>query len=146
MFQSTLLCYSLTSASEFKWHGKVYGHMVVLMDTLRATMKQFEEAIPLCFMHPHWSTLRSLWLKALNSCNNTTRFVTVLGLFQCNIKPVLFNSVWNDSLGKSLSLYFLLSLFASALPAYYIIWEDRIHVSQSIGRTLSLKQITVQSS
>lgn len=90
---------SLTSVSDFKWHGAVYGSPAVILNTLRVTLKEFEEAIPLCFLHPQWTNYRAAWLKAIMSCVRFEHFAFTLGVLQSNIKPVLFNSVWNDSLG-----------------------------------------------
>ena len=79
----------------------MYGPPNVLMNTLKATMQHFEESLPMCFLHPHWAMHRSKWLKAVNGCDTVEKFAYVLALLEANIKPVLFNPAWHDSLGET---------------------------------------------
>lgn len=50
--------FSLTTASEFKWNGSIYGSRSVTVCTLRLTIIQLENSVPGPFMHPNWASHR----------------------------------------------------------------------------------------
>lgn len=50
--------FSLTTASEFKWNGSIYGSRSLTVATLRLTIVQLETNIPGPFMHPNWASHR----------------------------------------------------------------------------------------
>lgn len=53
--------FSLTTASEFKWNGSIYGSRSLTVATLRLTIIQLETNIPAPFMHPNWASHRYNW-------------------------------------------------------------------------------------
>lgn len=53
--------FSLTTASEFKWNGSIYGSRSLTISTLRLTIIQLETNIPGPFMHPNWASHRYTW-------------------------------------------------------------------------------------
>lgn len=50
--------FSLTTASEFKWNGSIYGSRSLTVSTLRLTITQLETSVPGPFMHPNWASHR----------------------------------------------------------------------------------------
>lgn len=50
--------FSLTTASEFKWNGSIYGSRALTVSTLRLTIMQLENSVPSPFMHPNWASHR----------------------------------------------------------------------------------------
>uniref|UniRef100_A0A8D3DBB4 Nucleosome-remodeling factor subunit BPTF-like n=1 Tax=Scophthalmus maximus TaxID=52904 RepID=A0A8D3DBB4_SCOMX len=50
--------FSLTTASEFKWNGSIYGSRSLTVSTLRLTIIQLETNVPGPFMHPNWASHR----------------------------------------------------------------------------------------
>lgn len=64
-------------------------------------MTALESAVANIFMHTTWeSNTRANWLKALNLCKTPADFALALAILENAIKPVLFNSIWGDNLGK----------------------------------------------
>ncbi|XP_049823872.1 nucleosome-remodeling factor subunit NURF301 isoform X3 [Aethina tumida] len=91
--------FSLTQASEFKWMGAVSGNKTLLMNTLRHTILQLEQAVQSPFMHTNWHQLRKHWLPIINSCQKPKDFAKALIVLQACIKPVVFANVWHEQLG-----------------------------------------------
>uniref|UniRef100_A0A8C6MKM0 Bromodomain PHD finger transcription factor n=1 Tax=Nothobranchius furzeri TaxID=105023 RepID=A0A8C6MKM0_NOTFU len=50
--------FSLTTTSEFKWSGSIYGSRSLTVSTLRLTIIQLETNVPGPFMHPNWASHR----------------------------------------------------------------------------------------
>lgn len=50
--------FSLTTASEFKWNGSIYGSRSLTVSTLRLTIVQLETNMQGPFMHPNWASHR----------------------------------------------------------------------------------------
>lgn len=50
--------FSLTTASEFKWNGSIYGSRSLTVSTLRLNIIQLETNVPGPFMHPNWASHR----------------------------------------------------------------------------------------
>ncbi|XP_035233595.1 nucleosome-remodeling factor subunit BPTF-like isoform X2 [Stegodyphus dumicola] len=92
--------FSLTPASEFKWQGTTHGDRGFTVATLRQAVLQLENNIPAYLLHAYWTIHRSNWLKAVNKCTFPKEFALALSILEAVMKPVLFTSVWNDSLGK----------------------------------------------
>lgn len=93
--------FSLTTASEFKWVGSVNGSRVFLLNTVRQTILQLEQAIQTPFMHPNWHIIRKPWLSAVGACQQPKDFARAMIVLQACIKPVVFANVWHEQLGHS---------------------------------------------
>uniref|UniRef100_A0A674N1F9 Bromodomain PHD finger transcription factor n=1 Tax=Takifugu rubripes TaxID=31033 RepID=A0A674N1F9_TAKRU len=93
--------FSLTTASEFKWNGSIYGSRSLIVSTLRLTIVQLETNIPGPFMHPNWASHRSNWNKAVQMCSKAREFALALAILECAIKPVVMLPVWKESLGHT---------------------------------------------
>ncbi|XP_022247065.1 LOW QUALITY PROTEIN: nucleosome-remodeling factor subunit BPTF-like [Limulus polyphemus] len=93
--------FSLTTLSEFKWNGSIYGSRSLTVSTLRATILQLENSIHSCFFHPNWPIHRNNWIKAVNACSSPSTFSLALSILEMAMKPVLFNPAWNESLGHT---------------------------------------------
>lgn len=93
--------FSLTPASEFKWVGAVSGTRSLLINTLRHTILQLEQQIPLPFMHPNWHLLRKHWLAIVGNCQHPKDFARALVVLQACIKLVVFATVWHEQLGHT---------------------------------------------
>ncbi|CAL1273148.1 unnamed protein product [Larinioides sclopetarius] len=91
--------FSLTAASEFKWQGSTHGDRGFTVATLRQAFLQLENNIPAYLLHAYWTIHRSNWLKAVNKCTAAPDFAFALNILEACMKPVLFTTVWNDSLG-----------------------------------------------
>lgn len=91
--------FSLTTASEFKWHGAVTGSRAILVNTLRQTMLQLESNVPASLMHTNWHLLRKPWMLAVTSSVLPWEFSRALVVLETCIKPVVYNPVWNEYLG-----------------------------------------------
>ncbi|XP_054724441.1 nucleosome-remodeling factor subunit BPTF-like [Uloborus diversus] len=91
--------FSLTMASEFKWQGTTHGDRSFTVATLRQAILQLENNIPAYLLHAYWTIHRSNWLKAVNKCTFPKEFALALSILEAVMKPVLFTTVWNDSLG-----------------------------------------------
>lgn len=102
--------FSLTPASEFKWQGTTYGDRSFAVATLRQAILQLENNIPAYLLHAYWTIHRSNWLKAVNKCTFPKEFSLALNILVAVMKPVLFTTVWNDSLGKLLLYKFTLKI------------------------------------
>ena len=92
--------FSLTPLSEFKWNGSLYGNRILTISTLRLSITQLESNLPTPFLHPNWAIHRQNWQKAVHMCQNPQDFALALAILEACIKPVLFNPVWTESLGK----------------------------------------------
>ncbi|KRT79741.1 PHD finger motif containing protein [Oryctes borbonicus] len=93
--------FSLTTASEFKWVGGITGSKSLLLNTLRQTIIQLEQAVPSPFMHPNWQLIRKNWLNVIGACQNPKDFAKALIVLQACIKPVVFANVWHEQLGHT---------------------------------------------
>lgn len=93
--------FSLTQASEFKWNGILNGNRNSVIATLRSTLIALDQAVSSPFMHPHWSTLRKLWLQAVASCNKPTDFAKVLIIFQICSKNCIYVNAWHEQLAHT---------------------------------------------
>lgn len=91
--------FSLTTASEFKWIGGVSGNKTLLLNTVRQTILQLEQAIQSPFMHPNWPLIRKHWLNAVSACQHPKDLARTLIVLQACIKPVVFANVWHEQLG-----------------------------------------------
>ena len=92
--------FSLTPLSEFKWNGSLYGNQAMTVATLRQSISQLETNIPSPFLHPHWMLHRQNWIKAVQMCHSAQDFGLALAIMEACMKPVLFNPVWHEALGK----------------------------------------------
>ena len=93
--------FSLTSASELKWNGMVFGTRSVFVTTLRQTILQLESQYSVPFLHQNWPLHRPNWLKAVNMCSNAKDFALALCILESSMKPVLFNPSWLEALGMT---------------------------------------------
>ncbi|XP_067334267.1 nucleosome-remodeling factor subunit BPTF-like isoform X4 [Channa argus] len=93
--------FSLTTASEFKWNGSIYGSRSLTVSTLRLTIIQLETNVPGPFMHPNWASHRTNWNKAVQMCSKAREFALALAILECAIKPVVMLPVWKESLGHT---------------------------------------------
>ncbi|XP_077589921.1 nucleosome-remodeling factor subunit BPTF [Stigmatopora nigra] len=93
--------FSLTTASEFKWNGSIYGSRGPTINTLRFNIIQLESNVPTPFMHPNWAAHRSNWNKAVQMCSKAREFALALAILECAIKPVVMLPVWKESLGHT---------------------------------------------
>lgn len=91
--------FSLTTASEFKWVGGVSGNKTLLLNTVRQTILQLEQAVQAPFMHPNWPLIRKHWLNAVSACQHPKDLARTLIVLQACIKPVVFANVWHEQLG-----------------------------------------------
>lgn len=91
--------FSLTTASEFKWVGAVSGNKTLLLNTVRQTILQLEQAIQSPFMHPNWPLIRKHWLSAVGACQHPRDLARALIVLQACVKPVVFANVWHEQLG-----------------------------------------------
>lgn len=90
--------FSLTEASAFKWGGVLNGNRNSVIATLRQTLTSLEQAIPVPFMHPNWSTLRKLWLQAIPHCNRPSDFAKMLIIHTVCAKNCIFVNAWHEQL------------------------------------------------
>ncbi|UYV79250.1 BPTF [Cordylochernes scorpioides] len=93
--------FSLTTASEFKWHGTMVGTRTFIVTTLRQTVLQLESQLAPPTMHLNWPVHKANWVKAVNMCNSPRDFALALSILEGAMKPVLFNHVWRESLGHT---------------------------------------------
>jgi nucleosome-remodeling factor subunit BPTF len=93
--------FSLTSASEFKWNGTIYGNKTLCTATLRLSITQLESTIPGPYLHPNWPIHQKNWLSAVHMCQSPQDFGMALAILEASVKPVLFTSVWQEQLGKN---------------------------------------------
>ncbi|XP_077474388.1 nucleosome-remodeling factor subunit BPTF isoform X2 [Stigmatopora argus] len=93
--------FSLTTASEFKWNGSIYGSRGPTINTLRFNIIQLESNVPTPFMHLNWAAHRSNWNKAVQMCSKAREFALALAILECAIKPVVMLPVWKESLGHT---------------------------------------------
>lgn len=102
--------FSLTMHSDLKWnqytcvsHQVVppifYGNQKSLVATLRQALLYLESQLSAPYMHPNWPHNRNNWLKAVSICNAPNEFSLAMFILEASMKPVLFNSAWNESLG-----------------------------------------------
>lgn len=82
----------------------ISGGRSQLVNSLRQSVLQLENSIPLAFMHVNWSQLRKLWITAVNACNTPRDFARAMIALHACIKPVVFASVWHEQLGKTITL------------------------------------------
>lgn len=109
--------FSMTAAGEFKWSGSVYGLRALCVSTLRQTIIHLESCVPSSFLHHNWPLHRENWIKAVNMCTVASDFALALGILEASIKPVLFNHVWHDSLGRfHFLLYVMTNLINTLKP------------------------------
>ena len=97
-----MFLHSLTPASEFKWNGSIHGNKALTIATLRMSVIQIESNIPTAFMHSNWPGSRQNWIKAVHMCNTPHDFALALAIIETCIKPIVFNHVWHEALGKLL--------------------------------------------
>lgn len=93
--------FSINSLNSFKWFGAINGHLAVLIVTLKTTILKFEAMIPSTFIHPCWSTRKTIWAKTVNQSKDPKELALALSLLETAIKPVLFKTSWNDTVGFS---------------------------------------------
>ncbi|XP_059483006.1 nucleosome-remodeling factor subunit NURF301 isoform X2 [Neocloeon triangulifer] len=93
--------FSLTQASEFKWAGPVNGTRALLINTLRQTMLQVETNMQTAFMHTNWPLLKKQWVASVTASINPKDFAKALIILQACMKPVVFATVWHESLGHT---------------------------------------------
>ena len=98
--------FSLTPLSEFKWNGTTHGNRGLTVSTLRLSIVQLESVIPTPFLPPSWPIHRQNWMKAVHMCNKPEDFALALTIFEACLKPVVFNHVWHESLGKYITIPF----------------------------------------
>ncbi|KAI1286947.1 Nucleosome-remodeling factor subunit [Halotydeus destructor] len=91
--------FNFTLASEFKWQSSLTGIRSSIISTLRQTIASLEGQLSAPFMHPNWLLHRQNWLKAVNMCSNAKDFALALCILESSMKPVLFNTAWNEALG-----------------------------------------------
>ncbi|XP_066291354.1 nucleosome-remodeling factor subunit BPTF-like isoform X2 [Branchiostoma lanceolatum] len=91
--------FCLNTQQEFKWQGTVHGNKALTVSTLRLTLVHLENAIPKPFLHPHWATFRTNWIKAVHMCTAPKEFALALSIFESVVKPCVLLNVWRDSLG-----------------------------------------------
>ena len=91
--------FSLTGQGEFKWIGPTFGLKLVILQTIRTTLLHLHSQLPATFMHPNWATMRRSWISAVNSCVTPHDLGRVLTVLAACIRPVVFTSVWQESLG-----------------------------------------------
>lgn len=93
--------FSLTTASDFKWHGVLNGTQNSIILCLRQTLLALEQAISSPFMHVNWSSLRKLWVSAVANCSKPKDFARVLAVLQACFKGSIFANVWHEQLGHT---------------------------------------------
>ncbi|XP_078692537.1 nucleosome-remodeling factor subunit BPTF-like isoform X2 [Branchiostoma floridae x Branchiostoma belcheri] len=91
--------FCLNTQQEFKWQGTVHGNKALTVSTLRLTLVHLENSIPKPFLHPHWATFRTNWIKAVHMCTAPKEFALALSIFESVVKPCVLLNVWRDSLG-----------------------------------------------
>ncbi|XP_027204366.2 nucleosome-remodeling factor subunit NURF301 E(bx) [Dermatophagoides pteronyssinus] len=102
--------FSLTPMSDLKWASynqvvtaapvtTAHGPKPMLINTLRQALLQFELNFINPFMHPNWKRHRDNWIKAVKICSEPREFGLALYILESSMKPVLFNSSFNDLLG-----------------------------------------------
>ena len=92
--------FSLTPLSDFKWNGAMYGTRQLTVTTLRQSITQLESSIPGPFLHSNWPANRQNWVKAVHMCQTPKDFALAISILEACMKPVLFNPVWHESLGR----------------------------------------------
>ncbi|XP_065312784.1 nucleosome-remodeling factor subunit NURF301-like isoform X2 [Gordionus sp. m RMFG-2023] len=90
-----------SSAQEFKWQGLQYTTPSQLIIVLRNTMIHVENKISPAFMHGSWKIYKDKWVKAIQMCTQVKDFAFALAIFECAIRPAVFNNVWHDALGHT---------------------------------------------
>lgn len=91
--------FSLTGAGEFKWCGSTFGNKTTMLQTIRSTLLQLHSQILATFMHPNWNLMRKPWIAAVNACVSPRDLGRALSVLAACIRPVVFNSAWQESLG-----------------------------------------------
>lgn len=84
---------------EFKICGEIFGPKDIILNTLRCSIVNIENNIPISFMHPIWPLQRSTWIRAVHMASTPVEFGAVLIFLESLIKPVCFIPVWQDALG-----------------------------------------------
>jgi len=84
---------------EFKICGEIFGPKDVILNTLRCSIVNIENNIPISFMHPIWPLQRSTWIRAVHMATTPVEFGAALIFLESLIKPVCFIPVWQDALG-----------------------------------------------
>lgn len=97
--------FSLTPLSEFVWSGVIYGQSRQTVDAVKRMLLKMEATIDQCFFHPNWCLNSGRWQKAVGLCSTAAEFALALMILEACMKPLLFNSVWHESLGKLLSAF-----------------------------------------
>lgn len=93
--------FSMNSVNSFKWQGAIDGYLSTLTVTIKSTILKFEAMIPNTFLHPCWQTHKATWVRSINFAHGPEDYAVALSQLECCIKPVLFKSVWHDSVGFS---------------------------------------------
>lgn len=95
--------FSLTPLSEFVWNGVIYGQSRQTVDAVKRILFSLEGSIGQCFLHPNWCQNSGRWQKAVGLCSTAADFGLALMILEACMKPLLFNSVWHESLGELFS-------------------------------------------
>lgn len=99
--------FSLTPISDFKWNGSCHGRKAVMLQTLIMTIINLESNLPTALLHPNWPLHRQSWANALQMCRTPSDFGLALSILESCMKPVIFNPVWTEALGKVFTLIHL---------------------------------------
>ena len=99
--------FSLTPASEFKWQSSSgslsssaasnFSSRCTILSTLRSTIAHLESQFHDSYLHPNWSKHRESWSKAVKLCQSASDFSLALCILESSMKPIIFNTQWNDT-------------------------------------------------
>jgi len=93
---------STLSSREFMWPVSVHGEGSARIGALRQEFLRLEASLPAAFLHSawksHWHSQR--WMRAVRLCTTPREFAFALSILVACMKPVLFRSIWCDTIGK----------------------------------------------
>lgn len=93
--------FSLTDASQFKWHGGSSTTVQNIILALRGTILHLEQNIPAPYMHPNWPNMKKVWTQAAVTAESAKDFTKILLVLQTCMKSCMFANVWYEALGHT---------------------------------------------
>lgn len=87
------------SLVEFRWIGSCYMGELSQVSTLQNTLVNFENSLPIAFLHPNWHKERKIWIQAVKLCTEVNHFSSILMFLEEVIKPIIMVSSWKDTCG-----------------------------------------------
>jgi len=97
---------SSPDGGDFSWKGPLYSTVsskLLFVDALRYAILSLDAQIATPFLHSGWRSRGNSerWARAVRLCTTPRDFGIALSILVMCIKPVVFNSTWKESVGKS---------------------------------------------